>query len=185
MDIPTRRTCLKGPGPLRIPTRTRWRCSIVASRNDVPRKPEQRPRYGRDHHDSRYAYRQRIAQLTGKRRRGREPLDLELIVLFLSIAVILLIPWLLHDARFVLLVPMTFLVVPGLFGVLLKATSEFITIVATSRRKERERQRERGMQGVRGRAGRPAGKSSRSMRSMVNGAVGFVKGFCAFWRGFL
>jgi len=65
-------------------------------------------------------------------------LDLELIVLFLSVSLILVIPWILHDVRFVMLVPLAFLVVPGLFGVLLKATSEFIAILAEARRKERQ-----------------------------------------------
>ena len=65
-------------------------------------------------------------------------MDLELIVLFLSVSLILVIPWILHDVRFVMLVPLAFLVVPGLFGVLLKATSEFIAILAEARRKERQ-----------------------------------------------
>ena len=66
-------------------------------------------------------------------------MDLELIVLFLSVSLILVIPWILHDVRFVMLVPLAFLVVPGLFGVLLKATSEFIAILAEARRKEETR----------------------------------------------
>ena len=107
-------------------------------------------------------------------------MDLELIVLFLSVSLILVIPWILHDVRFVMLVPLAFLVVPGLFGVLLKATSEFIAILAEARRKERRR-REAEARGVDVRRG---GRGGRVRLSRVN-VVGFLKGFVAFWRGFL
>ena len=144
--------------------------------------------------DTEYTYRQRIAKLSGKRRNGREPLELELIVLFLSIAIILLIPWLLHDARFILLVPMTFLVVPGLCGVLLKATSELFGIVVAWRRKEKKRRQEERARTLRmrreGRAyrydrGRREPVRRLTMEGVVKTGVRLVGEFAAFWRGFL
>jgi len=160
------------PGGLAIRVR-------AADRSGTPREEE--PKTHRSTSGA-YKYRQRIARLSGKRRSGRgEPLDLELIVLFLSVSLILVIPWILHDVRFVMLVPLAFLVVPGLFGVLLKATSEFIAILAEARRKERQRRREAEARGVDVRRG---GRGRRVRLSRVN-AVGFLKGFVAFWRGFL
>ncbi len=154
----------------------------AADRSGTPREEE--PKTHRSTSGA-YKYRQRIARLSGKRRSGRgEPLDLELIVLFLSVSLILVIPWILHDVRFVMLVPLAFLVVPGLFGVLLKATSEFIAILAEARRKERRRRREAEARGVDVRRGGRGGRGGRVRLSRVN-VVGFLKGFVAFWRGFL
>lgn len=70
----------------------------------------------------------RIASLSGKLPRKNEPLDLELIVLFGSVSIILLVPWLIHDFRFICLIPACLLVVPGLFAVFLHACRDVIRI---------------------------------------------------------
>ena len=89
----------------------------------------------------------RIASLSGKLPRKNEPLDLELIVLFGSVSIILLVPWLIHDYRFICLIPACLLVVPGLFAVFLHACRDVIRIFSargtsaakTASKKERER----------------------------------------------
>ncbi len=106
----------------------------------------------------------------------------------MSVGAIILVPWLFHDVRFILLVPMTFLVVPGLFGVLLKATGELVSILAESRRKEKEalrrREKERAVEKRRFHRRRKqhlwvsAGAALRT-------ATAFAREFAAFWRGFV
>lgn len=70
--------------------------------------------------------RKRIAELSGKLPRTNEPLDLELIVLFGSVSIILLVPWLLHDFRFIFIIPLCLLVVPGLFAVFVHACQDIV-----------------------------------------------------------
>lgn len=72
--------------------------------------------------------RTRIGSLSGKLPRKNEPLDLELIVLFGSISIILLVPWLVHDFRFICVIPVCLLVVPGLFAVFLHACRDIMRI---------------------------------------------------------
>lgn len=62
-------------------------------------------------------------------KRKREPLDLELIVLFGSVSIILLVPWLLHDLRFICIIPTCLLVVPGLFGIFIEACRDIVDIL--------------------------------------------------------
>jgi hypothetical protein len=135
-----------------------------------------------------HRYRQRIAKLSGKQRNSGEPVDLELIVLFMSVGAIILIPWLFHDVRFILLVPITFLVVPGLFGVLLKAMGEFFSIVAESRREEKEeRDRALHQKRVHKRQFHTRRRQSLWMAvgSTMRAASLLARGFVSFWRGFL
>jgi hypothetical protein len=106
----------------------------------------------------------------------------------MSVGAIILIPWLLHDVRFILLVPITFLVVPGLFGVLLKAMGEFFSIVAESRRKDKE-ERDRALRQSRVHK-RQFHKRRRenlwlAIGTTVRTAALLARGFVSFWRGFL
>lgn len=114
----------------------------------------------------------RIASLSGKLPRKNEPLDLELIVLFGSVTIILLVPWLIHDYRFICLIPACLLVVPGLFAVFLHACKDVIRIFSA-----------RGTS-----ASKETSKKERERLAFQKSLGGFLKKclpFLQYWGGFL
>ncbi|WPT18019.1 hypothetical protein PSENEW3_00006021 [Picochlorum sp. SENEW3] len=68
-----------------------------------------------------------------QRSRKKEPLEAELVVLFGSVAVILIIPWVIHDYRFIFILPAIVFAVPGLRGVVFQAAVEIYDYFATQR----------------------------------------------------
>lgn len=68
-----------------------------------------------------------------QRSRKKEPLEAELVVLFGSVAVILIIPWVVHDYRFIFILPAIVFAVPGLRGVVFQAAVEIYDYFATQR----------------------------------------------------
>lgn len=72
-----------------------------------------------------------------QRSRKREPLEAELVVLFGSVAIILIIPWVIHDYRFIFILPAIVFVVPGLRGVVFQAAVEIFEYVGGPPREHR------------------------------------------------
>lgn len=68
-----------------------------------------------------------------QRSRKKEPLEAELVVLFGSVAIILIIPWVVHDYRFIFILPAIVFAVPGLRGVVFQAAVEIFEYFATQR----------------------------------------------------
>lgn len=83
--------------------------------------------------------RRKLAHLYEKRLNQGEPLELELVVLFGTIALILLVPWLVHDFRFIFIIPVCLLVVPGLGGVFFQAVRELFQSTDNAQRKRKSR----------------------------------------------
>jgi hypothetical protein len=83
--------------------------------------------------------RRKLAHLYEKRLNKGEPLELELVVLFGTIALILLVPWLIHDFRFIFIIPVCLLVVPGLGGVFFQAVRELLESTDNAQREGKAR----------------------------------------------
>jgi hypothetical protein len=116
----------------------------------------------------------RIASLSGKLPRKNEPLDLELIVLFGSISIILLVPWLIHDIRFLCVIPVCLLVVPGLFAVFLHACRDITRIFYEKKKSKKPVSREKSK-----------ALNGRALLLVLGNFLKSCVPFLRYWGGFL
>ena len=71
-----------------------------------------------------------------ERRKAEEPLEAELVVLFGVTSIMIVIPWAVKDPKFLFLLPVVILVVPGLAGVFVQAVREMLQLIRDGMQKQ-------------------------------------------------